>query len=223
MATKLIPSYKHQVRPIGVYSNVFDTKTKTLKPIKSMDDTDVTEVLDSITLAMQAGTVSAHGWPQQFFANRKAFEGFIQQLEGYDECFRITDEWWMALARLIGTEDEEGFISTRDMANAILDKAAEDGLLSSWRKKKPVYKHSPEECEEASYQLCVLYESLDNNMGKATEEQRDKHYKLCDITAFGQQYFGNQLTDERKAQASAEAAPALAALMAKQKKAKKNS
>ena len=210
MKTQTFKSYKHQVRPVVVYPALFDDKTKLPKPIKSLDANDISlhEILDTITLTMQAGNVSTHGWPQQFFANKKAFNEFIEQLSEYDDCFRITDEWWLPLSHLAfgnnGGGDEEGFITTADMAQAIASKAEDDGLLVNFGKKTPVYKYSPQECEEADYKLTVnslarIYRS-DMTQTELAEDDR-----LSDVYSFGRDYLGTALTPERHAAAVAEA------------------
>lgn len=209
MTTKTFAAYKHQVRPVVVYPTLFDDKKKLPKPIKTMDSLDVSlhEVLDTITLTMQAGNVRTHGWPQQFFANKKAFNEFIEQLSEYDDCFRITDEWWLPLSHLAfgnnGGGDEEGFITTADMAQAIASKAEEDGLLVNFGKKTPTYKYSPQECEEAEYRLTVTAARKLYRMDM-TEEERADDSKQSDIAAFNGDYLDIELTTERKAAAIAE-------------------
>lgn len=210
MKTQTFKSYKHQVRPVVVYPALFDDKTKLPKPIKSLDANDISmhEILDTITLTMQAGNVSTHGWPQQFFANKKAFNEFIEQLSEYDDCFRITDEWWMPLSMLAygnnGGGDEEGFITTADMAQAIASKAEDDGLLVNFGKKTPVYKYSPQECEEADYRLVVAHASGSNYRMDMAEAERAEYDRLSDILSFGHSYFDTTLTPERHAAAIAE-------------------
>jgi hypothetical protein len=209
MKTQTFKSYKHQVRPVVVYPSLFDDKTKLPKPAKEVDGMNVSlyEVLDTMSLALQAGTVNTHGWPQQFFANRKAFDSFLEHLECYDECFRITDEWWDALAMLAyGSRvgDEEGFITTADMAQAIANKVSEDGLLVNFGKKTPVYKYSAQECEEADYRLVVAHASGSNYRMDMAEAERAEYDRFSDILTFGRNYFDTTLTPERRAAAIAE-------------------
>lgn len=205
MTTKTFTAYKHHVRPLGIYPSVFDGKTRLPKLLKSMDEANLCEVLDAITLTMQAGKVSKHGWPQQFFANRKAFDGFLEELESYDDCYRITDEWWMALAKLAGNEggEEEGFITTSDIAQEIGNKAEKDGLLVNFGKKSPTYKYSPQECEAAEYRLTVTAAQRlwTHDM---TEQELADNRKQSEIAAFNRDYFDIDLTPERKAAAIAE-------------------
>ena len=209
MTTQTFKSYKHQVRPVVVYPALFDDKKKLPKPIKSLDANDISmhEILDTITLTMQAGNVSTHGWPQQFFANKKAFYEFIEQLSEYDDCFRITDEWWMPLSMLAygnnGGGDEEGFITTADMAQAIASKAEEDGLLLNFGKKTPTYKYSAQECEEAEYRLTVTAAQKLYSMDMTAQERAENH-KQSEIASFNRDYFDIELTPERRDAAVAE-------------------
>ena len=55
-------------------------------------------MLDSMTLAVEAGGADNFLWPQLFFASKAAFADFLEAIDEYDECFRITDRWWMALS-----------------------------------------------------------------------------------------------------------------------------
>ena len=53
------------------------------------------------------------------------FEWFLDELAGYDQCYRINDRWWQALARLAEHENfEEGFTHTEDMAAALREHGA---------------------------------------------------------------------------------------------------
>lgn len=115
-----IQSYQFTPVSVHVYPAIWDDKKKQFKPIDSMDNHDMYEVLDGITLAVESGKIDSHNWPQQLFANQLALEDFLQQLSEYDDCFRINDRWAMALAHLAQSEGcEEGFGSGRDMAQTI--------------------------------------------------------------------------------------------------------
>lgn len=140
---------KFEPRQICVYPQIWDANKLQLVPIKDMDNFDVCEVLDSIVLAVEAGVMDNYRWPQQIFANRNAFEEFVGQLCDYDECYRITDQWWHALAALCEVSDEEAFVSSAEIARELLDSAREDGMIENFGRKVPKYKHSVEECIEA--------------------------------------------------------------------------
>lgn len=76
--------------------------------------------LDHITAAVESGELDSETWPEQLFATEGDFHDFLSSLSGYDECFRIVDRWWFALAQLAEHDgDEEGFIHTQDIADEI--------------------------------------------------------------------------------------------------------
>lgn len=142
--------YKFTPRSISVYPEIWDAEKKQLNPIKDMENFSIHEVLDSIVLAVEAGVVDNYLWPQQIFANRKSFEAFVEQLSGYDECYRITDQWWQALSALVEYGDEEGFVSSSEIADKLFDVASDDGKLENFGRKKPKYKYTVKECIDAA-------------------------------------------------------------------------
>jgi hypothetical protein len=76
-------------------------------------------------------------WPEQPFVDRPTFDKFIEFLSGYDDCFRITDRWWTALAELAGHVDEEGFIRTEVMADKLMEAFEEaNSMHAQWAPKK---------------------------------------------------------------------------------------
>jgi len=136
-------------RPIYDWVEIWDVKTKQLTPIKEMDNVDVHQVLDSMVSALEAGVLDSFRWPQQLFANLKVFNIFIEYLADYDECYRITDQWWRALAALCEVFDEEGFVSTREIANELRNHVYDHGMADNFGRKKPKYLYSEKECIEA--------------------------------------------------------------------------
>jgi hypothetical protein len=140
---------KFEPRQICVYPEIWDAKKLQLIPIKEIDSFEVCEVLDSIVLAVEAGVMDNFRWPQQIFANRNVFEEFVGQLSEYDECYRITDQWWRALAALCEVVDEESFVSSAEIADELLKTAHENGMIENFGRKVPKYKHSVEECIDA--------------------------------------------------------------------------
>lgn len=144
-----IQTYKFAPRQICVYPEIWDAQQLRLNPIEDMDNFSLYEVLDSIVLAVEAGVVDNFLWPQQIFANRIALENFIEQLSDYDECYRITDQWWCALAALCEVVDEEAFVSSAEIACQLLSCAHEDGKIENFGHKAPTYKYSVAECIEA--------------------------------------------------------------------------
>lgn len=141
--------YTFTPRSISVYPEIWDAEKKQLKAIKDMESFSIHEVLDSVVLAVEAGVVDNYLWPQQIFANRKAFESFIEQLSEYDDCYRITDQWWQALSVLAEYWNEEGFVSSSAIAERLFDAASDDGKLENFGRKKPKYKYSVQECIDA--------------------------------------------------------------------------
>jgi hypothetical protein len=148
--TAAIPGYKYEEREVTANPEIWNEKTKTVVPVKSVNLFEVDEVLNSITLAMQAGVVSSFNWPQQFFASEKVFMSFIAQLAEYDETYRINDQWWQALSKLCEHYDEENFVSGEEIADAILSDAEENELLN-WSKSKKL-RYTAEQYENALYQ-----------------------------------------------------------------------
>ena len=107
----------------------FDPYTKSFTPLKfATADLWVHEALDHITAAAEAGIVDCNNWSTQLFANEDELEAFFEWLEEYDECYRITDRWWSAIAALVGTSDEEGLITCEEIVAALresIEKGAE--------------------------------------------------------------------------------------------------
>lgn len=89
-------------------------------------DVSMHEALDHITAAAEAGIVDQNVWAGQLFASAGDLDSFFQELEDYDEEFRITDRWWTAIAKLVNTHDEEGLITCADMVVA-LRQSIQDG------------------------------------------------------------------------------------------------
>jgi hypothetical protein len=86
--------------------------------------------LDAITLAAEGGKLTHESWVRECFGTVDSFEAFLEELSSYDDCYRIHDRWWAALAHLAGSENyEEGFITTEDMANSLRDAAQEANQL----------------------------------------------------------------------------------------------
>lgn len=215
--TATIKSYSFTLRDVTVYPNIWDDKKKKVKPVKSMDDTAMHEVLDSIALAVEAGVVSAFNWPQQFFASKKAFVEFIDQLEEYGDCYRISDQWWQALAELGDKVDEESFVTSREIADALVEDAEEYGLLN-WTKSKSL-RYTAEQFEAAYFQVIVAG-SLPLEMRELVPQavQNENH----EITGYCGRFADYpKISDERVAQARAEAEAMVATAKATKKATKK--
>lgn len=199
--TSTIKGYKFENPRVAVYSDIWDAEKKAFKPIKSMDDTDVTEILDSIALAVEAGVVSSFNWPQQFFASKKIFDDFIEQLECYDDCYRISDRWWQALARITRTVDEEGFVSSREIAETLVQDATENGLLD-WTKSKKL-RYTEAQYEAAAYIAAVESKLAHDVLVRAPQDMQGKSSEIRGYCRRFADY--PELSKERWEQASAEA------------------
>jgi hypothetical protein len=188
-----INGYQFTPVSVQVYPAIWDDKKKQFKPIESMENHDMYEVLDGITLAVESGKIDSHNWPQQLFANQLALEDFLEQLSEYDDCFRINDRWAMALAHLVKSEDcEEGFGSGRDMAQTIEQFVNEYGLAASFGKRKPQYKYSVEQFLEASFEDAKQRNSGFPFCYLTNEEFR----KVSDIVDFGYTHYAKRLSTE---------------------------
>lgn len=81
---------------------------------------------DLITIAAEGGKLTKENWVAECFSSADSFEAFLEELSAYDQCYRINDRWWYALAHLAGFENcEEGFIATEDMADRLREAAEE--------------------------------------------------------------------------------------------------
>jgi len=133
--TELIPGHTFNLRPVVAYPHLFDANTKKViplseaKPAKGENRIPEHEVLDTITLAVEAGIVPSESWVSFLFGTVEAFESFMEELEEYDEQFRIADRWWFALYKLANVIDEEGFISSQEIADKLRERAEETGQL----------------------------------------------------------------------------------------------
>lgn len=84
------------------------------------------EVLDCIAHASENGHLNSRTWVKDIFKTEAAYEWFLDELTGYDQCYRINDRWWAGLARLAEHEQsEEGFVHTEDMADELRKHARE--------------------------------------------------------------------------------------------------
>ena len=174
--------YTYTVRPVQAYEG-WNPKTKKLTPMSFGDGRYLHEILDNIALAMEAGVVNNFLWPQQLFADRESFEAFIEELSTYDECYRITDQWWTALAALYGTCNEEGFVTCEEIADCLLKEASEHDKLENFGLKEPKYTYSPEQCKAA-----YLLQARDggSNFKLLTQAERNANRDVVDFGAYYQ-------------------------------------
>ena len=98
----------------------YDPYTKIFTPLKyGSEEMRIHDALDHITAAAEAGIVDGNNWSTQLFANEEELEAFFDELEEYDECYRITDRWWSAIAALAGCNDEVGLITCVEIVSAL--------------------------------------------------------------------------------------------------------
>jgi hypothetical protein len=104
----------------------FNPFTREFTPMRfASEGMELHEALDAITAAVEAGIVDRNSWACQLFAGEEELDGFLEELEYYDECYRIIDRWWYAIAELVGADDEEGLISSAEVANALRNSIAD--------------------------------------------------------------------------------------------------
>lgn len=108
----------------------FDAATGTITPFAKFEPLGIYEVLDVIAASAEAGALDSDKWVSQIFANNDVFNAFMDEYSGYDECFRTCDRWYGALLRLSGLTDEEGFVSSAEIADRLREAAEETGQLN---------------------------------------------------------------------------------------------
>lgn len=103
----------------------FNPETQVLTPLSKVklgkgQAHEVSEVLDSLTLALEAGAVSKEKWVKEVFGTAKAFEKFLEEFEYFSEWNRIWDRWWTALSVLgDSVYDEQGFTTSTEIAERL--------------------------------------------------------------------------------------------------------
>lgn len=111
----------------------YDMQTMTLTPMRGLSEgVDGHAIFDTIAAAYFDNRLKENAWAKQLFATKADVEHFLGQLEHYDDCYRIRDHWYVALAGLaFGNvfNSEEGFISSREIAEAIRENLAEHKQL----------------------------------------------------------------------------------------------
>lgn len=147
--TQQIKGYEFSRRDsVGFYDEDrggFDVKKQKFKPMKlAGGDYMIHEVLDAVTAAVEAGIVEQHTWPKQIFKTGADLEAFLDDFSNYDECYRVHDRWWQALANLAGsTNCEEGFSTTSDMADTLREYVADMPEVLRKLKAKEAYFKNP--------------------------------------------------------------------------------
>lgn len=110
-------------------SGGFNPITQVLTPFKNVPKFELHEMLDSITAAVEAGIIDDKKWVSQIFSSRKNFQSFLSEVAEYDSYYRIQDRWYVALRALVQVYDEEGFVTSAEIAEYLATNAAETGQL----------------------------------------------------------------------------------------------
>jgi hypothetical protein len=134
--TEVIRGYAFNNRPVIAYPNLFDVASKKVIPLseanrgEGTDRIEMHEVLDTITLAIEAGVVPRDSWVKFLFGTKERFAMFLEELDAYGDVFRLTDRWWAALEAIVDCGgDEAGHITFEDFAERLREAAEESGQL----------------------------------------------------------------------------------------------
>lgn len=130
------PEWQESVKKFGG----FDAEKKVFHPISALvgystDEMMLCNMLDHIAAGVEAGIIDEDRWPEQLFKNEAVFNSFCDELAGYEDCFRIQDYWWQALASLRGHYEEEGAVRGEEMVEELrarIDEIREDGIELAW-------------------------------------------------------------------------------------------
>lgn len=110
--------WKHECAEIGG----FNPQTRQLTKICCSDYRFMTEHLDHITAAVEAGVVRTHGFMEQIFASQEDFEEFLEYLLVLP--VRVHDRWHQALANLAGKAAASDSLRTpTELVDALRDAA----------------------------------------------------------------------------------------------------
>ena len=125
----IIETYEPQLQQITPMATAggFDVVSSKFTPFEQIDW--IHEVLDALTAAVEAGVIDTDKWVSQIFATTAVFDEFLEQYQGYDECFRTYDRWYWALFRIAGLLDEEGFVTSQEIADRLREIAEETGQI----------------------------------------------------------------------------------------------
>lgn len=96
----------------------FNPHTRNFTKICWVDEGFMSEHLDHVTAAVEAGIVKKYAFAEQLFASRRDFDEFLDYLLAYP--LRIHDRWHLALASLAGcAASEESFENKGQLVDAI--------------------------------------------------------------------------------------------------------
>lgn len=110
--------WEHECAEIGG----FDPHTRKLTKMSCSDETFLSEHIDHVTAAVEAGVVRKHAFMEQLFASRQDFDEFLEYLVAYPG--RIHDRWHYALATLAGCAAGSDALATNgQLIDALRDAA----------------------------------------------------------------------------------------------------
>jgi hypothetical protein len=107
----------------------FDAKTMTFTPFQTYERVHPHEVLDVITAAAEAGALDSEKWVSQVFGNTGIFEEFLEEYSEFDTTARTYDRWYQTLFHLAGLREEEGFVSSQEIADKLREVAEATGQI----------------------------------------------------------------------------------------------
>jgi hypothetical protein len=117
-----IKAYAAEVAAVSPRGAGFNQEAKSFT--KKFDDSAaVCDVLDTMTLAAEAGELDTAGFVEQVFQDSDSFDAFLEEFASYDECYRINDRWYNMLKQVIGFSEEEGFVTSRELSAALRQHA----------------------------------------------------------------------------------------------------
>lgn len=87
------------------------------------------EIFDAIAAATEDGFTDRNSWVSQFFTSEEIFRKFLEEVESYEQCYRIRDRWYEALRRIANKDDEECFVTGEEIAEGLLEVAQLTGQI----------------------------------------------------------------------------------------------
>jgi hypothetical protein len=112
-----------------VHESVYDAKRKQWNVADG--EYNMYEMLDTLAFMCAKGTLNSRTWVVEVFKTREAWAGFLGELAGYEQCYRIHDPWYFALARLAeSANNEERFSTAEDIAETLEEHAEETGQFA---------------------------------------------------------------------------------------------
>lgn len=103
----------------------FNPYTQELTPFVDPTAEDTYTVLDTLTAASEAGVIDAEKWVSQLFASATALEAWLTALEDFDSFARIYDRSYQALLLIVRRSNEEGFVTSKEIADGLRIAAEE--------------------------------------------------------------------------------------------------